>query len=335
VTRYSRQELFAPIGPEGQAKLRAARVLVVGCGALGSALAETLTRAGVGRLTVVDRDLVEPSNLQRQSLFEEDDAAQARPKAMAAEARLRRINSDVDVKGLVADLDAAAAADLVRDSDLVLDGSDNFEIRYVLNDVCLHAGVPWVYGACVAAHGAVLAVRPGRTPCLRCVVGEKPAPGTGETCDTVGVVAPVVQAIAGVQGAEALKLLVGDTPALLPGLVTLDLWAGSFEVTDLSGREPWCPSCVEARYDYATASAPGASVLCGREAVQLPAGEAVNLATLAARLRPAGEVVENEHLVRFRSPEAELVVFADGRAIVKGVTDAAGARSVYARYVGA
>jgi len=338
VTRYSRQELFAPIGPEGQAKLRGARVLVVGCGALGSAVAETLTRAGVGRLTVVDRDLVEPSNLQRQSLFDEDDAAQARPKAAAAEARLRRINSEVDVKGVVADVDAAVAAGLVGDADLVLDGTDNFETRYVLNDVCLREGVPWVYGACVASHGAVLAVRPGETACLRCVVGERPAPGSGETCDTVGVVAPVVQAVAAVQGAEALKLLTGNTPALLPGLVTLDLWAGAFEVTDLSGRAPWCPSCVDGRYDYveAGASGPGASVLCGHEAVQLPAGgEAVDLGTLAARLRPAGEVMENEYLVRFRSPEAELVVFADGRTIVKGVTDAAGARSVFARYVGA
>jgi molybdopterin/thiamine biosynthesis adenylyltransferase len=337
VSRYSRQELFSPIGPGGQAKIRAARVLVVGCGALGSALAETLTRAGVGRLTVVDRDLVEPSNLQRQSLFDEDDAAQARPKAVAAEARLRRINSDVDVTGLVADVDATLAAGLVRDADLVLDGSDNFETRYVLNDVCLREGVPWVYGACVAAHGAVLVVRPRETACLRCVVGEKPAPGSGETCDTVGVVAPVVQAVAAVQGAEALKLLTGDTATLLPGLVTMDLWAGTFDVTDLAGRRPWCPSCVEGRYDYAAASAsgPGASVLCGRGAVQLPAGEAVDLRMLAARLRPAGEVKENEHLVRFRSPDAEIVVFADGRAIVKGVADAAGARSVFARYVGA
>ncbi len=172
-----------------------------------------------------------------------------------------------------------------RDSDLVLDGSDNFEIRYVLNDVCLSATVPWVYGACVAAHGAVLTVRPGQTPCLRCVVGEKPAPGTGQTCDTVGVVAPAVQAVAGFQGAEALKLLTGDIGALLPGLVSLDLWAGGFEVTDLSGREPWCPSCVEARYDYAAASRSKASILCGREAVQLPAGDAVDLGALAARLR--------------------------------------------------
>ena len=336
MSRYSRQELFAPIGREGQERLRGSRVLVIGCGALGSALAETMVRAGVGRLTVVDRDLVESSNLQRQSLFAEDDAARARPKAVAAEARLRSINSGVEVQGIVADVDPPTAARLVGDADLVLDGTDNFETRYIVNDVCLQAGVPWVYGACVAAHGAALAIRPGTTPCLRCVLGERPAAGSGETCDTVGVVAPIVQVVAGVQAAEALKLLTGNEAALLPGLLTADVWTGAFDVMDLRARAPWCPSCTERRYDYATAAGPVSSVLCGREAVQLRAepGAVLDLRALAARLRAAGEVMENEHLVRLRAPEAELVVFADGRAIVRGVADAARARSVYARYVG-
>jgi molybdopterin/thiamine biosynthesis adenylyltransferase len=336
VSRYSRQELFSPIGREGQERVRGSRVLVVGCGALGSALAETMTRAGVGRLTVVDRDVVEPSNLQRQSLFDEDDAAQARPKAVAAEARLRQLNSEVQVQGIVADLDAPLAARLVADADIVLDGTDNFETRYVVNDVCLKAEVPWVYGACVAAHGTVLAIQPGKTPCLRCVLGERPAVGSAETCDTVGVVAPVVQVVAGTQAAEALKLLTGNAAALLPGLFTVDVWAGTFDVTAFGERGPWCPSCAERRYDYANAAAPASSVLCGREAVQLrgEAGAALDLPALAARLRAAGEVMANEHMVRLRAPEAELVVFADGRAIVRGVADTARARSVYARYVG-
>jgi adenylyltransferase/sulfurtransferase len=337
MSRYSRQERFAPIGPEGQERLRSAQVLVVGCGALGSVLAETMVRAGVGRLTVVDRDLVENSNLQRQVLFEEEDAVRARPKAVAAEARLRRLNSEVAVSGIVADVDPANAEGLVREADLVLDGTDNFETRYLLNDVCLKTRVPWVFGACVAAHGTALVVRPGRTPCLRCVLGERPAPGSAETCDTVGVVGPIVQVVAGVQAAEGLKLLVRDEEALLPGLATFDLWAGTFDVMDLRGRAPWCPSCVEQRFDYASSSTRGSSVLCGRDAVQLR-GEAdvlVDLPSLAARLRPAGDVMANDHLVRFRSPDAELVVFADGRAIVKGVADVARARSVYARYVGA
>jgi len=337
VTRYSRQERFTPIGRKGQERLRAARVLVVGCGALGSALAETMVRAGVGRLTVVDRDLVETSNLQRQTLFEEEDAARARPKAVAAEARLRRLNSDVAVSGVVVDVDPTNADGVVGEADLVLDGTDNFEARYLVNDVCLRARVPWVYGACVAAHGTALAIRPGRTPCLRCVLGERPASGSAETCDTVGVVGPIVQVVAGVQAAEALKLLAGDEEALLAGLLTVDLWAGTFEVMDLRGREPWCPSCVDQRYDYASSSARASSVLCGRDAVQLrgDAEAMVDLGALAARLRPAGEVTANDHLVRFRSSDAELVVFADGRAIVKGVADVARARSVYARYVGA
>ncbi|HSD67643.1 MAG TPA: ThiF family adenylyltransferase [Vicinamibacteria bacterium] len=335
MSRYSRQELFGGIGREGQERIRRARVLVVGCGALGSSLAETMTRAGVASLTVVDRDFVETTNLQRQTLFDEEDAALARPKAVAAEARLRRLNSEVAVRGLVADVDATLARRLVGEADLVLDGTDTFETRYVLNDVCVRAVVPWVYGACVGAHGAVLAVRPGKTPCLRCVLGERPAAGAGETCDTAGVVAPIVQVVAGVQAAEALKLLAGRLDALVDGLFTVDLWAGAFGVAGFGGRAPWCPSCTEGRFDYAEAPASAAAVLCGRDAVQLRgAGAPVDVAALAARLSAAGDVVANAHLVRFRAPDADLVVFADGRAIVKGTADAARARAVLARYVG-
>ncbi len=332
MSRYSRQERFAQIGVEGQRRLRATRVLVVGCGALGSALAETMARAGVASLTVVDRDCVEPSNLQRQSLFDEEDAACARAKAVAAEARLRRINSEVTVRGVVADLDAALARELVGEADLVLDGTDNFETRYVLNDVCLRARVPWIYGACVAAHGAVLAVRPGRTPCLRCVLGERPQ--ASATCDTDGVVAPIVQVVAGLQAAEALKLAAGCEPALVDGLMTIDVWAGSLEVARFDGRAPWCPSCSAGCYDYADAPAPPAAVLCGRDAVQLHGAAPLDLTRLAERLRGAGEVLANEHLVRFRSAEAELVVFGDGRVLVKGTSDAVQARSLCARFVG-
>jgi adenylyltransferase/sulfurtransferase len=335
MSRYSRQELFPGIGRQGQERLRRSRVIVVGCGGLGSALAETMARAGVGILTVVDRDFVEATNLQRQSLFDEEDAALARPKAVAAEVRLRRINSDVAVRGLVADVDAALAERLVHEADLVLDGTDNFETRYVLNDVCVRAGVPWVYGACVAAHGAALAIRPGETPCLRCVLGERPAAGSGETCDTAGVVAPIVQVVAGIQAAEALKLLAGCVGALVDGLVTVDLWEGTFDVARAGGRPPWCPSCTESRFDYADAPPATAAVLCGRDAVQLKGGGSpVDVQALAARLRGKGEVVANAHLLRFRAAEAELVVFADGRAIVKGTADGAQARAVLARYVG-
>lgn len=336
MSRYSRQELFAGIGPQGQQRIRRSRVLVVGCGALGSTLAETLVRAGVGSLTVVDRDYLEESNLQRQSLFDEQDVARGLPKAVAAEARLRRLNSEVEVRGVVADLAPDNVDALLPGSDLVLDGTDNFETRFLVNDVCLREGIPWVYGACVGSYGLALLVRPRISPCLRCLLEEMPAPGSGPTCDTVGVVAPVVQVVAGLQAGEALKLLSGRTEALLPGVVAVDLWQGSFDVMDLRGRAPWCPACTEGRYDY-LAPRPGSAVLCGRDAVQIPApsGVRLDLPALAARLAAVAEVKVNDYLVRFAAEGAELVVFADGRAIVKGVTDTAQARSLYARYLGA
>lgn len=335
MSRYSRQELFAPLGRDGQARIREARVLLVGCGALGSCLADMMVRAGVGRLTIVDRDYVEESNLQRQQLFDEADARAGLPKAVAAERRLRAVNGEVEVRGLVADLGPEEAPALVEASDLVLDGTDNFETRFLVNDVCLRTGRPWIYGACVGSYGLALAIRPRVSPCLRCLLEELPPPGSGPTCDTAGVVAPIVHVVAGVQAAEALKILAGTPEALLPGVFTVDLWSGLLEVMALARAEPWCPACREGRYDY---SAPrGASaVLCGRDAVQLraPAGATVDLAALAARLGAAGEASHNGYLVRFRAEDADLVVFADGRAVVKGVKDAAQARTVYAKYVG-
>jgi adenylyltransferase/sulfurtransferase len=336
MSRYSRQELFAGIGPEGQAALRKARVTLVGCGALGSVLADTMVRAGVGTLTVVDRDYLELSNLHRQSLFDEEDVRRGLPKAVAAEARLRRINSEVEVRGVVADLAPDNAAELVAGANVVLDGTDNFETRFLLNDVCVRAGVPWVYGACVGSYGLALLVRPKVSPCLRCVLEDMPAPGSGPTCDTAGVVAPIVHVIAGIQGAEALKVLAGRTESLLPGIVTVDLWQGTFEVMDLRQQAPSCPACTQGRFDYAEAAAAGSAVLCGRDAVQVraPRGTHVDLPSLAGRLAAVGDVTANEYLVRFRAGANELVVFADGRAIVKGAKDVAQARSVYARYVG-
>lgn len=337
MSRYSRQELFAGIGREGQAKIRAASVVVVGCGALGSSLAETMARAGVGRLTIIDRDFVEESNLQRQSLFDEEDAAQGTPKAVAAERRLRRINSDVAIRGIVADLAPEDADELLGGAGLVLDGTDNFETRFLVNDVCVRDGRPWIYGACVGSYGLALLVRPGTTPCLRCLLEEMPAPGSGPTCDTAGVVAPIVQVVAGIQSAEALKLLAGRTDDLLPGIAAVDLWKGTFEVMDVSRRKPSCPACTAGRFDFAEVGGTGsAAVLCGRDAVQLraPRGARVDLPALAGRLQAAGRVTSNDHLVRFFSRDGEIVVFGDGRAIVRGVKDVAQARSLYAKYVG-
>jgi len=335
--RYSRQERFAGIGPEGQARLRQAHVVVVGVGALGSVLAEQMCRAGVGRLTLVDRDFVEPSNLQRQSLFDEDDAAAGLPKAVAAEAHLRRLNSEVDVRGVIADVAADSAPELLEGASIVLDGTDNFETRFLVNDVCVRESIPWVYGACVGAYGLALLVRPHVTPCLRCVLEEMPPAGSGPTCDTAGVIAPIVHVVAGIQAAEALKLLAGREEALTRGLVAVDLWKGTFDVMDLSRRAPSCPSCTEGRYDYAEVGATGGStVLCGRDAVQVrpPRGTKVDLPELARRLAGVARVNANDYLVRMETDEAEMVVFGDGRAIVRGVQDAAQARSLYAKYVG-
>jgi adenylyltransferase/sulfurtransferase len=333
--RYSRQELFSGIGRDGQERLRAGRVVVVGCGALGSVLSEMMTRAGVGRLTVVDRDYVEESNLQRQSLFDEQDVAHGMPKAAAAELKLRAINSDVAVSGVVADLDAQSAASILGGADLVLDGTDNFETRFLVNDLCVRDGRPWVYGACVGAYGLALLVRPKVSPCLRCVMEELPPAGSGPTCDTAGVVAPIVHVVAGIQAGEALKMLAGRTEALLSGIVTVDLWQGLFAVMDLSHAAPSCPACVASRFDYIEKGA-GSTVLCGRDAVQVRPSQpgALDVGALAQRLAALGHVTTNEFLVRFQASDVEMVVFADGRAIIKGAKDAAHARSVYARYVG-
>ena len=338
-SRYSRQELFAGIGREGQARLGTARVVVVGCGALGSVASEMMVRAGVRSLTVVDRDFVEESNLQRQSLFDEADVALGLPKAAAAETHLRALNAGVEVRGVVTDLVSDNADALLAGADLVLDGTDNFETRFLLNDVCVRAGIPWVYGACVGSYGLALLVRPKVSPCLRCLLEERPAPGSGPTCDTAGVIAPIVHVIAGIQVGEAMKLLAGRLDSLLPGLVTVDLWTGQFDVLDLRGRAPWCPACTAGQFDYAVAApAGGSAVLCGRDAVQVRPGRDahVDLGALAERLGASAQVrAVNEHLVRFVVPEAELVVFRDGRAIVKNVRDTAQARSLYAKYVGA
>ncbi len=337
MSRYSRQVLYAPIGAPGQEKIGAADVLVVGCGALGSALAEMLARAGIGRLTVADRDFVEESNLHRQSLFEEEDARLGLPKAVAAERRLRRVNSAIDVRGIVTDVSVDEVRGLVAGRSLVLDGTDNFETRFLVNEACLEAGVPWVYGACVGGYGLVMPIRPRVTPCLRCVLEEMPPPGSGPTCDTAGVIAPIVQVVAGVQGAEALKLLTGSFEALLPGMLTVDVWEGQYQVMDMGGRAPWCPACTSGRYDSLRSEAAATAALCGRDAVQVRArpGTALDLGALAARLGAVGRVTSNDYLVRAALPEAEIVVFADGRALVRGVHDVARARSLYARYVGA
>ncbi len=335
--RYSRQVLFEGIGEEGQRRVRASRVLVVGCGALGSAQAEMLARAGVGRLHVVDRDFVEESNLQRQSLFTVQDARERVPKAAAAARRVGEINSDVECEAVVADVDGSNVERLVEGCEVVLDGTDNFATRYLINDACVKAEKPWVYGAAVASYGVTMAIRPRETPCLRCVFPEVPAAGSAETCDTAGVIMPVVAVVAAAQVAEAFKLLVGRVEDLNGGLMQFDVWRNEWRRVRLGERDPECPSCALGRFDsLAAETAEMATVLCGRDAVQVsPARPAeLDLGALAERLKAAGEVKSNPYLVRLRAGAYELTIFRDARAIIRGTDDPTTARTLYARYVG-
>jgi adenylyltransferase/sulfurtransferase len=333
--RYIRQALF--LGPAAQERLGRAAALVVGCGALGSMAATLLARAGVGRLRIVDRDFVDRVNLHRQVLFTEEDARCALPKAVAAARHLAQVNSDIVLEPVVADFTPGTALGLCQGMDVIVDGLDNFEGRFLLNDVAVKLGVPWVYGGAVAAYGLTMTILPGAGPCLRCVYEEAPPPGASPTCDTVGIIAPIATAIASLETAEALKILAGERARVAPTLLSLDLWHRAVQEVRVA-RAPACPCCGARRFDYLEGARAGqADALCGRHAVQLApaAGAVVDLTGLAARLRAAGEVLVNEYLVRATIEGYELTVFADGRAIVAGTSDPTAARSLYARFVGA
>ncbi len=344
--RYARQRVFAPIGDQGQARLAAARVAVVGCGALGTHLADMLARAGVGRLILIDRDVVEWSNLQRQVLFDEADADAGTPKAIAAAARLRLVNADIAIEPRVLDLDGEAARELVGEVDLVLDGSDAFETRYLINDACVAVGLPWIYSAVVGAEGMTLnchAPLPDgtRTPCLRCIWPDPMPPGTAATCDTVGVLNGAVSMVTGMAATEALKILLGSE-AVSPELRSFNQWDGTYEAIALP-RDPDCPTCARGEYDWLDgASLDDAARLCGQDTIQIrperlagarPAQ--VDLAAIAGRWGAVGAVQSGgTAFVRLRVAPYDLTLFADGRALIRGTSDPAIARSLYARYVG-
>ena len=334
-SRYSRQIRFRPLGEAGQAKIREASVAIVGCGALGTVQAETMARAGVGRLRIIDRDFVEWSNLQRQFLFEEADAAEALPKAVAAARRLARVNSEVVVEPMVADLTAANVEDLFENIDLILDGTDNFETRFLINDAAVERGIPWVYGAAVGSYGIKLAIVPGRTACFRCVYPEPPK-GAQPTCETEGVLAPVTATIAALQTADALKMLALGADAVTARITTVDVWTGAIRQVAPPARDADCPCCVRREFVYLDGSRRAPISLCGRNAVQIhERSRPVDLPALAERLGALAPVRANEFALRVALDAYELTVFPDGRAIIKGTTDVGIARSVYARYIGA
>lgn len=332
--RYSRQVFFPPIGPEGQEKLARAKAVIVGCGALGTAQAGLLVRAGVGELRIIDRDFVEDSNLQRQTLFDESDAAGRLPKAVAAEHKLRQINSSVKVEGVVADAQADNIEALLGGYGLILDGTDNFETRFLLNDVTVKLGIPWIYGAVVASYGVTMTVLPGRTACLSCVMPKQPG-GVYETCDTAGVIGPAVAWVAAIQACEALKVLCGRESELHGKLMSYDVWQNRLQEID-AARNPGCRTCAEREFDYLEGESPAFLSMCGRDSVQIHQRRPrqVDLETLKSRLAPFGAVRSNSFLIQCAIDSYELTVFRDGRAIIKGTQDAAVARSIYARYVG-
>lgn len=335
--RYSRQVLFAGIGAEGQRKIGAARVALIGAGALGSVAAELLVRAGVGFVRIIDRDFVELSNLQRQSLYDEDDVRQNLPKAVAAAAKLRRINSTVQIEGIVDDVNPSTVEDYIKDVDLVLDALDNFETRFVINDACAKNERRWIYSAAVGSYGLVMPIVPGKSPCLRCMMGSLPAPGTSPTCDTAGVIGPITHIIASIQVAEALKQIVGSPDSQAFGLITYDVWGHRFHRVD-AGMEAMktCPVCSEGRFDYLDGNPLRTVTLCGRNAVQLIPAVKGNLdfSALTKSISSFGAVQSNEFLLRCSSSSYELTLFKDGRAIVKGTEDPSLARSFYTKLVG-
>jgi molybdopterin-synthase adenylyltransferase len=370
--RYSRQILFQGIGEAGQEKLLAASAVLVGCGALGTVVANLLVRSGVGRLRIIDRDFVEPSNLQRQTLFEESDARESLPKAVAAERRLRAINSGVQVEGIISDLTPKNAADLLTGFPLLIDGTDNFETRLLLNDAALSLHVPWIYAAAVGSYGVTMTIRPNETACLACLLeGEhKSAKGGGpmgaeDTCDTAGVLNAAVGVIASIEAAEATKLLAGKPKALHGRLISCDVWTGKFQSIRVS-RNPDCRACAHRQFTYLEGNAQPHITMCGRDSVQIhERNRKLDLAALSHRLAastatsasasaspsasasmsgPSGpasrsdsasEIRHNDFLLRFQVPPYEMTVFADGRAIIKGTKDPAVARSLYARFIGA
>jgi molybdopterin-synthase adenylyltransferase len=337
--RYSRQILLPAIGPEGQERLSRSRVVIVGCGGLGTVQADMLCRAGVGHLRIIDRDFVEESNLQRQTLFCEQDVLDNLPKAVAAEKRLYAVNSSVQVEGVVADVNHRNIAVLLEEPDCILDATDNFEIRYLINDYAIWKKIPWVYGAAVSSYGMCMPILPHETPCLRCVLETMPPPGSGPTCDTAGVLGPVINVIASLQVAEALKILAGKFDCLHRKLVQIDVWQNSWRAMDFSRAldRSQCRACGQGILEYLEGKGSSSAVtLCGRDSIQVnPVREVkLDLGQMSERLSSLGVVRCNEYLLRLAATEFELTLFPDGRALFKGVKDTALARSLYARYIG-
>ncbi len=336
--RYSRQERFAPFGPEGQQRLGQSTAVIVGCGALGTVQAALLARAGVGTLRLVDRDYVETNNLQRQVLYTEADAEAAMPKAEAARRHLLAANSGVRIEAHISDLDATNVDELLGGSTVILDGTDNFETRMLINDFAVRESIPWIYGAAVSSYGIAMPVLPGEPPggtaCFRCVYPDAPT-GAQPTCETAGVLGPVTSVIGSIQAMEALKILAGRSASVRRKIFTADLWNGPVREISMPPRDAGCQTCGRREFVYLENKRRAPVSLCGRNAVQIHEQKRpLDLAALALRLEGLGTVRANEFALRFHDGEHEMTVFPDGRAIIKGTTDPGVARSIYSRYLG-
>jgi molybdopterin-synthase adenylyltransferase len=332
--RYSRQILFPGIGPRGQQALGKARVAIVGCGATGACVSSLLARAGVGRLRIIDRDYVESSNLQRQILFDEADAAESLPKAVAAARKISAFNSEIHVDPRVADLTPENIQQLLDGTDLILDATDNFETRYLINDFAVKHGLPWIYAAAVASYAVTMNVLPGDTACLSCIFPAPPQ-GTVETCDTAGILNPAVNLIGSIQASEAMKLLVGEKAKLRRTLLSFDVWTNDRAEVAAGRPRPDCRTCGQREFVYLSGINRPRLTLCGRNSVQIHERQRpVDFEELTPRLQPHGAVKHNDFVLKFWRDPYELTLFPDGRAIIKGTTDTAVARSLYARFVG-
>ncbi len=338
--RYSRQMRFPGMGEAGQRKLLESHVTLCGCGALGTVLANALVRAGVGHLRLVDRDFIETHNLQRQVLFDEHDVAENLPKAEAATRKLHAINSTVHVEPVVTDIDRTNIEDLVKDADLILDGTDNFEIRYLINDVAVKLGKPWIYGGSIGSHGQTMTILPGDTPCLRCVFEAAPNPGEAGTCETAGVLSPIVNIIASYQVTEAFKILTGQLDKINRDLIYVDVWENigrRIKIAPLKGKVD-CPCCGRRKFEWLDGEQGSQTTsLCGRNAVQVAHRHSskLNFEEMATHLQMLGEEVSyNRFLLKFQTDGHEFTVFPDGRAIIKGTDDVEKARTLYAKYIG-
>ena len=332
--RYSRQVLFSGIGAEGQKKLQSASIAIIGCGATGSSLASLLARAGVGKMRIIDRDYVEASNLQRQALFDEVDAAECFPKALAAARKITQFNSDIAVNGMVEDLTPANVESLLGGVDLILDATDNFETRYLINDFAVKNNVPWIYAAAVGSYAVTMNILPGETACLTCIFPAAPQ-GTVETCDTSGILNSAVNLAVSFEATEAMKILIGAKDKVRRTMLSVNVWANEHAEMSTAKRRPDCQTCGKREFPHLAGEGRPHITLCGRNSVQIhERHRPISFPEMQVRLEPHGKVKFNDFVLKFWRDGFEITLFPDGRAIIKGTTDSAIARSLYARFVG-